>query len=99
MTEADIDPNESSVINIEAQSEPCAGLQIGELEQRAARHYFSGVEKECAIQSGEDLPLILGVVHHFVAIAETEWTEAAEIVRAPKNRLKIERGRLIGVRL
>src|SRR5258706_9978319 len=99
MTETDVDPNEGRIVDIEAQAESGAGLQIRELEQGTPRHDLARVEEQSAVQSGENLPLVLGVVDDLVAVAEAKRPESAQVVGAAENRLQIERRRLGAVGL
>ena len=53
--------------------------------------------KTAPSQTRKDLPLILRVVHHLVAIAEAKRAKAAKVIRPTEDRLQIERRLLASV--
>ena len=91
MAKGDVEPNECRVARVEAQTHAHRGLEFAEVQHAAAGEHLAGVHKRGAVQPGEDLPAVLCVHHHHVAVVKAEGPVTAQIVRTAEKGLEVER--------
>src|SRR5262245_60775257 len=94
LAEANVEPHEDIISNVETHAEAYIALQIVEVDQASARSYLARIREDCHIESAEDLVSIFDIQQKQIVVVKAVRTVSTQGLRTSKNGLHVKRHRL-----